>query len=423
MAINPHLAGAVAVFTELGWGSASYDDVATLPLGNDQQRKTALAGLRSGEWVSDEHANGQWVSHDHVGVNRSMLALFAIRVGVSVSRAATLLDMVRPSACALVEVVVGRGPRFVEQLVGRAARTQSLAWDHGEALVRLVVGQGLPVPGRRPYLEEWVDVARTVLVGQAVDDEDLVSSRFADHIRAAVALGVGQFGDVLGAGVARGWLDRDEAVDLVLTAIDTATRPSDRRHWLRVWLDAQITTDDGPVPGLAVSDDEVLAHADALVPVLASGESPVVERLASVLVAAVDDDRLADVVTAALCGPTSKKACRAVLAALAARPRPSTAEAIEPHITALSSDKSLAGAVATVVGRWGLAVAAPDDVVQGWWRPVPPVWQVPRFDRGEVSLDAFTALNAELFGRVPVVDLTTERFLAVANELARRGRG
>jgi len=34
MAINPHLAGAVAVFTELGWADADWAEAPMLPLGS-----------------------------------------------------------------------------------------------------------------------------------------------------------------------------------------------------------------------------------------------------------------------------------------------------------------------------------------------------------------------------------------------------
>ncbi|MCL2468481.1 MAG: hypothetical protein FWF02_13290 [Micrococcales bacterium] len=102
---------------------------------------------------------------------------------------------------------------------------------------------------------------------------------------------------------------RDEAVDLTLVALGTARRPSDRMVWLGVWLD-----------NLHATDDEIVAHAQVLIPVLATGDASAVERLAPVLVAAVHDDLEVDVV-AALTAPT-KKARRALLAALARRPAP-----------------------------------------------------------------------------------------------------
>ncbi|MCL2091891.1 MAG: hypothetical protein FWH11_11970 [Micrococcales bacterium] len=58
-----------------------------------------------------------------------------------------------------------------------------------------------------------------------------------DRRTALAGLRSGQWGSVELAGVVvrgveRGWLDRDEAVGLVLTAMDTASRPVDRKAWL-----------------------------------------------------------------------------------------------------------------------------------------------------------------------------------------------
>ncbi|MCL2465866.1 MAG: DUF6493 family protein [Micrococcales bacterium] len=453
---NPHLDEAVSIFTELGWADATHDDVPTLPLGTPAQRKAALAGLRSGDWVVDgvEHVRGRPVFRDLTGVDNSMLALFAIRLGVGLSRTVALLDKVRTSdvhpkagasGAVFAEVVGQRGPVFTEKLVERMARSERLVWQHGRALVYLVAAHQLPVPTHLPYLTAWIDVAGRVLSDDPWDDADdrsrwpitdsgldgvkpavpaaapdsVVAGRFADHVQAALTVDV-RASQVLAKGAARGLLERAEAVELALVGMDAATRPSTRKAWMGVWLDA-----------LAATDEEVVGRADVLVPVLATGDSTAVARLGPVLVTGVDDDMLADVVTAALCGPTTKKARRAVLEALAARPRPSTADVIEPQVTQLATDQSLAKAVTAVVERWGLTASTP-DVVQGWWRPPPPVWQLPRFDRGEVSVDAFVALNAELFRRASAtwsggvrqaVDVAVEQFLALANELSRRGQG
>ncbi|MCL2423774.1 MAG: hypothetical protein FWD11_07795 [Micrococcales bacterium] len=375
MTKNPHLDDAVAIFTELGWDRAAYADAPTLPLGTPQQRKAALAGLRTG---------GQ------EDVSEAMLTLFAIRVGVTASRAASLLqpdmmtsDQSKAPDDVLAAVAGQRGPQFVQQLVDQMSRSELGAWWNYRALVRMVFAHDLPVPQRLPYLQAWVDVAHEVLFGGSVffgepplgpDDEVLAATRFVEHVRAAVAIGVpcaaigasddnlAPFGRVLPAGVERGWLDRAQAVELVLSALDCATRPSDRRAWLRIWLDQ-----------LGVTDTEIVANADALVPVLASGESAVVACLVPALVAGVPDGLLADVVTTALCAPT-KKARRTALTALAARPRPSddTVEAIAPQLAALD-DATLARSVAALVQAWGLAPVpvCPPEVVS---QPFDEVW-------------------------------------------------
>ncbi|MCL2466589.1 MAG: hypothetical protein FWF02_00945 [Micrococcales bacterium] len=140
---------------------------------------------------------------------------------------------------------------------------------------------------------------------------------------------------------------RDEAVALVLAAMDQATASTERVAWLRVWLDA-----------LDATPEEIVAQAQALVPVLATGSSEVVERLGPPLVAGVDDDLLAEVVIAALVVPT-KKARLAVLRALAARPRPSqaTIERVGRRAIAVGPrpDQTLARVSVRVLERWGLA--------------------------------------------------------------------
>ncbi|MCL2849304.1 MAG: hypothetical protein FWE61_04580 [Micrococcales bacterium] len=68
--------------------------------------------------------------------------------------------------------------------------------------------------------------------------------------------------------------------------------------------------------------------------------------------------------------------------------------------------------------------ARPKDssLVQGWWCPVPPVWRVPRFDAGALTAQALAEVAAELVARpaqTDVVDVVVERFVVVANAVAR----
>ncbi|MCL2091760.1 MAG: hypothetical protein FWH11_11300 [Micrococcales bacterium] len=239
----------------------------------------------------------------------------------------------------------------------------------------------------------------------------VVSDRFAEHVRAGVAAGLegtGPFGWLILEGVGKGWLDRAEAVDLVLAALDATARPAERKAWLGVWLD-----------GLHVTDDEVLARVETLIPVLATGDRHVLERLAPVLVAGVGDDLLADVGALALAAPT-KKGLQSVLQALAARtPSRKTVEILGPLVTSLGAP---ARAVRAVVDAWGLDLAEPETHVEGLWQATPPVWQVPRFDRSEETPEALTLAAAELVSRGDwdVEDVTVERFLALANAVARR---
>jgi len=391
-----------------------------LPLGTPAQQKTALAGLRSGAWEERRTCSWEWGREqtvDFVDVDWAMLWLFAVRLGIGAERAVQTMPGV-PEGPALT-VLAARGPEFAQTFVGRTT------W----MAVPLVAYHQLPVPDDVDYLRGWVRLAHDLLLSTDADpteEEQAVHDRFAEHVRAAVAARLevtGPLGQVLPAGVSQGWLDRDEVVGLALAGLDMASRSVDRKAWLGIWLD-----------GLHATDAEIVAQADTLVPVLASGDASVVERLAPVLIAQVDDALLADVATVALTVPT-KKALRVVVAALASRPCPSaeTIDTVGPQVSVLDAgrDRSLGRSLRALVDAWGLAPVAPgpadppvpgEGAVVGLWRPVPPVWTVPRFDHGDETPDALTQLAAELVSRGSsnVVDVTVERFLAVANAVARQ---
>ncbi|MCL2091899.1 MAG: hypothetical protein FWH11_12010 [Micrococcales bacterium] len=412
---NPRLDEAVAIFTELGWADASPTDALTLPLGTGAQQKAALAGLRSGHW--------RW--RKFVDVDIEMLWLFAVRVGVSPRRAVETLDRKTSSGPAKLRddiafaVLAERGPEFARVFV-------KLTYFWPAMRVRLAARHQLAVLDNRDYLADWERQVMAVLgcvddqgPDQVVLDEDVARDRFVEHVRACVETGLsgtGQTAQIVAAAVAQGWLDRDGAVELVLGALDAAGRPGERKTWTTVWLD-----------DLHATAEEIVTCAETLVPVLAHGDAVLVERLGLVLIAGVSDKALSDVVAVSLTVPT-KKTLRAVLGALAGRPRPSAAvlETVGPQVMAVDAghDRALAGAVQAVVDAWGLEAGAAGEptTVEEMWRPAPPVWAVPRFDHGEETPEALTQAAAEISAgnRSDVVDVAVERFLAVANAVARR---
>jgi len=409
---NPHLDDALAVFAELGWADADPGDVLELPLGTPEQRRAALAGLGTGDWES--HRPRDWAGHDtsfvEMGGRRvqaqvvlrdcreTMLVLFAVRLGVDGRRAAKMLagasldfalrrgplgDTLRSAVGAVVEQ---RGPQFAQAFLTRALAEESWWWSYPTVLVGLVGRWGLAVPRRLSYLEAWLVTVTEVMSGRLGERGGLAVSgadRFTEHMHAAVAARLGAdalvpvmvggvergwlardeavdlfsrlvtaqvsrpeptLGKVLADAIARGWLERDAAADLVMVGLSFAARPLVRAMWLTAWFD-----------DLDATDADVVACADALVPVLATGDKRVIEHLAPILIAGVPDQRLPAVAAAALTAPT-KKALRVVLGALAARPRPADAVValITPHLTALdiASDRRLARAVAQVLDRW-----------------------------------------------------------------------
>ncbi|MBB2924037.1 DUF6493 family protein [Cellulomonas cellasea] len=426
---------AVEVFTALGWAWASLADVESLPLGTREQQAVARRGLASGEWGEIGHLGENsygWIPWTDVDEN--LLAVFAVRVGVDARRAVRLLGQAhRVDDELTTRLVEARGARFAAQFVTEACRSGGRPWEHATsthagAVVRLVERGDLPVPEDLGYLKDWSVYALGALTGggelvpshRGWCEPDTIRRRLPEHVRAGVAVGVpatGPFGTVVPAAVDRGWLVRDEAVDLVLAALDAAQRPGDRKAW------AQVLT--GP---LGLTDGELIARADALVAVLAHGEGPVVELLAPRLIAGAPDDVLGDVLAVTLLVPT-KKVLRLLLTTAAERPRPSSdvVDTVAPLVAAYlaSTDRALARAAATLTEAWGMDAALVEDApaAAGLWLATPPVWDVPRFDAGTVSGAALTEAAALLTRRPEgVVDLDVERFLALANAVAAQDR-
>lgn len=434
MTVSPKLAAALDVFRQLGWDDAEPSDVEGLPLGTAEQRRVALAGLRSGKWGEfgriSERGYG-WISW--VDVDTTMLALFAIRMGVDASRAARLMPGNRKVDDDLAtRILAARGPQFAARFIEKACGSSRRAWEHSTsvhagAAVRLVAHHHLPVPDNVQYLKDWAVYALGALAGDSelfpADrgwcDPALIEERYKEHARSAVAVGVpatGPFSKTLVPAVTRGWLTRDEALELVFIGLDTAQRPGDRVEWARVLTN-----------GLGVSDAELVARADAVVSVLAFGDTAIVEAFGPVLIGATDDDIVSDVLVVGLAA-TAKKARLALLAAAAQRtpPRTDVAETVTELISPLAGgkDRALAKAATRVMTAWALqpADSCPEPVgVHGWWSPTPPLWEVPRFDAGETSVDALVACAGRLSGRPSdVVDDEVERFLVLANASARR---
>lgn len=413
----------------------SPDRAMELPLGTAEQRRIAVAGLRSGVWgeyVWEKHADGGSSAsyRSLTGVDHGLLSIFAIRVGIDSAAAVKVAYHCHnlPDGL-LIAALEARGPAFAAGFVQHACVRQRRALEHaasvfGVEALRLVADLDLPIPQNVEYMKDWAAVAAAALnlpaeIGYSrgkPPDQAMIEARFTEHVRAGVAVGApatGPFGSVLPAGVAKGWLGRGEAVELVFAALDAAVRPGDRQVWL------------GALDELDATDAEFLSRADALVPLLATGEAPVVERLSPLLISRADDATAVEVLTASLTTPT-KKALRVVLEAALDRPSLAGAEDLGPQLAVLaaSKDKRVATLAARLIDHW--AVGAPpasrpaaEPETRGLWQPTPALWAVPRFGHGSETPEALTDLAAELVRRPDgAVDVVTERFLAVANAVA-----
>lgn len=438
------LARSLAVFAELGWVGQPAAAAAGLPLGTPEQRRIALAGLRAGAWGAFEATSPQsygWRSWLGADIDAGVLALFAIRLGVTVRRAlAVLPGGERLPEAAVVAAISDRGAAYATEFVTRASTGAGRLWVDATSrfagiTVRLVHRLGLPVPQRLDYLRDWAVYALGApgndgwlqpRVRPAIDPAEL-APRFAEHAAVAVAAGLsvtGPFGPLMDAARERGWLDKDAARALAFAGLDAAQRPGDRKVWAVLLTDRLGVTGPDRVA-------ELRERADALVSAIATGDAALIEAFGPPLIAHGDEQTVADVLQLGLRART-KKARRALLGAAAARPRPAAAEELAPLVAAIATgaDAPLARAARAVLTAWGLDRDTTardqrplqlDAPVRGVWLPTPPLWEVPRFDIGEVSAAALTAAAAALSGapESSVSDPAAERVLALANRVAR----
>ncbi|MDR0381748.1 MAG: DUF6493 family protein [Oscillospiraceae bacterium] len=439
--MNQKLEIAVGIFKELGWENATAENVLTLPLGTPEQKRRALDGLKSGEWGKfgniAKNTYG-WISD--VDVEESMLALFAIRVGVDARRAANIL---RGGGADLpVAVIAGRGAKYAADFITHACVSRRRGSEHalsafGVVAVRLVDRLNLDIPQSAEYMKDWswcADIAMRLDAQPALDgvsqylkfdrrhnrtdlpDLESIKRRFAEHIVTGVAVNVpatGFFGMVFAAGAKLGWVPRAKAIELAFAALDAAARPGDRKVWLSV-LDE-----------LSVADEELHARAQALIPLLSSGEAAMVTRLAPTLIAGADGELLTEILLAAF-SVTTKKTRQLVLKSALERPRPENAAELSPWLSILAGDKdkSVAGFAARLSEKWAITAAVlPEEQseIRGLWRETPPVWQAPAFVLGDATPESLTELAAEMMRRPAFVhDVAGERFLAMANAVARQ---
>lgn len=431
MKLNPRLNEAVDIFRELGWDTADVADAPTLPLGTPDQQKAALAGLKTGDWGEYGKVGPNsygWISA--VDVNRNMLALFALRLGVDARRAESLLSVT--DDVALARCVAQRGEAYAATFIRQVCRPALRTFEHslsvhGAAAVRLVCELGLSVPDNAEYLKDWAVVTLAALTGDVAEvswpeDRTLppleeLRPSIDEHWRTALHSGVpmtGPFGKVLSAAVKAGMIERDAGMEQLFVSLDAAVRPGDRKELTALIVDA-----------FAVTDDELVARVDALIPVLSTGEAPIVEGFGPRLIAKVADDLVGEVALACLYVKT-QKALRQVLTAMKQRAFPGQASA-EPLADRLgelaqSRDRATMKLAEAVLANWNLNPDVPDEEpeVAGLWQPTPPLWSVPRFELGEVTPEALTEALRVLLSHddVDVVDLGEDRFLALAVALA-----
>lgn len=426
MTIPAALAAAIAVFRELGWDAARPDEVMRLPLGTPEQQRIAKAGLVKGAWGSfGETAPNTYGWISWIDVDEDLLGAFAVRVGVPVRRAIAVLPTAPRYPSALRgALIASRGPAFTKSFAEGYRR----GWGT-EALIYAVAYSGADLPESIGYLESWANAATETLDdsgafgGSDAVPEDVIAVRFTEHLRAALRSGNPPSYGAPGAralllgGIARGWIDVDEARDLVLFAMEQAQRPSDRVAWASVLVDA-----------LGAERDWLLERSGVLISAMSLGDNAIISRFAPMLLESGDDELVGQAMLVGLLAKSTKAKTElleraAALSPPGARTRTLVAESVASLLTA--KDRRLRARAEALVAAWQLDAQvvgeeAPEPV-RGLWRPTPPLAPVPRFDAGEVSVGRLSELASILVvAKAEALTLDGERFLTIANALARK---
>ncbi|MCL2571421.1 MAG: DUF6493 family protein [Defluviitaleaceae bacterium] len=434
--MDTQLKKATEIFESLGWLSANSENIMDLPLGTPEQKKIALAGLKSGAWseYSSETVGGITKGKQHLYFAldyANKLALFAVRVGITATRATQIVNIHQTNKEALFKVVEGRGKKFASDYITQITRFGGIRFEDAESelgnvnfFMRLVNELEIEIPQNVNYINVWTLTASEAMGGVRKFNRniktrpglDLIQPRFMEHIMAGITLNApasNGFATVLATGVKYGFIPREEAMELCLTALDASVRPGDRAAWLDA-LDL-----------LEIRDEELLQHIQSLIPLLSLGDAKVIERLAPALITQSADSLLTEVLLSAFSAPT-KKAKLMLLKTAIKRQAPENVEEIAPWISIFAGDsnKSISAAAEKLASKWNIGVETfPEEeiAISGLWNKTPTLWQVPNFELGEVSPEALTELAVEINARSSdgaVYDVAMERFYALINAIA-----
>lgn len=163
MKVNPDLEQAIDIFKKLGWNTASFDEVMTLPLGTPEQQKIALKGLRTGDWDGyGTTDSGRWGWISAIDVNSALLALFATRIGVGVKRAIEVLPSELHELKAAI--IQERGEKFAGDFVTEVfTRNRGNNVFMDEAALEVVLRMGLDHPKTEIFYGTWARELRRAL--------------------------------------------------------------------------------------------------------------------------------------------------------------------------------------------------------------------------------------------------------------------
>ena len=419
------LESAVAIYRSLGYEETAYENILSLGIGTKEEQEIARDGLKSGEWVQIKQlSENSYGFAPVVDVDLKKLAVFAVRIGVEAKRAANVIGRGDETA---LQAIMARGENYAAHFISAAESGNRRAWEHslsvlGMLCLKLLHRMNLPIPESVEYMKDWAAASSVILLETKKDylfddsftlekEENL--GRFIEHIEKGISLnmpGTGPFPDLLFFGVENHLLSKEAAKEYIFDALYIAKRPGDRKAWVEL-LDK-----------LGCTEKDFLERAENLIPLLGLGESPLLERIAPVLIENISEELLYPVLISCTSAKV-KKTKKMLLNLLLKREKPKSANDFAEWLSLYlqDEDKSIAGLAEKLALSWGLVLEQEESTkeLRSLWRECPKLWKVPRFSLGEETAESLTDMVALLSDRKECVeDLLFEQFLALANQIA-----
>ena len=416
---------AVEIYRSLGYEETAYENILSLGIGTKEEQEIAREGLKSGEWVQIKQlSENSYGFAPVVDVDLKKLAVFAVRIGVDAKRAANVIGRGDETA---LQAIMARGENYAAHFISAAESGNRRAWEHslsvlGMLCLKLLHRMNLPIPESVEYMKDWAAASSVILLGVKKDylfddsftlEKEEILSRFIEHIEKGISLnmpGTGPFPDLLFFGVENHLLSKEAAKEYIFDALYIAKRPGDRKAWVEL-LDK-----------LGCTEKDFLERAENLIPLLGLGESPLLERIAPVLIENISEELLYPVLISCTSAKV-KKTKKMLLNSLLKREKPKSANDFAEWLSLYlqDEDKSIAGLAEKLALSWGLVLEQEESTkeLRGLWRESPKLWEVPRFSLGEGTAESLTDMVALLSERKDCVeDLLFEQFLALANQIA-----
>ncbi len=394
MNATPTLEQAVALFKTLGWENQPYGKALELPLGSPAEQKLALAGLRSKNWGDyDFDSDGNYRYINHFDIDRKMLLLFAIRLGIAPEHIEDLIWIQAPPE--LTEVIAAQGENYMNRFVQHASTSgTNLSSRIADEVLDLVAHYGAEIPRSSPYFSTWLLFAGRALATPNHSFYPLTrfQPRFAEHLIAAGEFATPEFAKTVTAGLKQGLVTREQAIEAAGTVLTHSTRPKTRKD-----TTVLLFTD------LAITDTELLAQQPLAFELVSTNDGIIVELIASrllpLIVASPDYTELA---LSALYAKTAK-AIKCVLKTLISLPEPPNVDILQPRIAELAHDKdtAIAKLAQTLLAAWNVqSNTTPTPPKNSYsWDPTPNLWKLPRFTCAEPTTTNLTEVATTIAQR------------------------